>query len=319
MDTNNNAVAPATAGAVQTASAEAKPNSGLVKAKANIPECRVLKRLEDRSEESVLSTIRNMTGDPDFAQKFVTYTKIQVRNSWRKDAAGKWYNLFDKVPLDSVLECLYKAARRGVLPDGYNAYLVVYTGKNPRCQLLIDYKGLCDCAIADGICSDIGATEACENDILEISWGEVSRFEIDPKKPRGEIIGCVAWAILPNGRRKSIFVDLDTLEAIRACAQSDNIWKAWTVEMYKKSAIRRLFKTMRNSPRMRSLMEADNEDFDLDRAERRAERAEKPRVKSLAGSAPVLPPPDNAGSESGEGEAGAEAEAEGAEAEPVFA
>ena len=315
METNNNAVASATAGAVQTASAEQKPNSGLVKAKATIPECRVLKRLEDRSEDSVLSTIRNMTGDPDFAQKFITYTKIQVRNSWRKDASGKWYNLFDKVPLDSVLECLYKAARRGVLPDGYNAYLVVYTGKNPRCQLLIDYKGLCDCAIADGVSTDIGATEVCANDIIELSWGEVSRFEIDPKKPRGEIIGCVAWALLPNGRRKSIFVDLETLEAIRACAQSDNIWRAWTVEMYKKTAIRRLFKTMRNSPRMRSLMEADNEDFDLDRAERSMERHEKPRVKSLAGAAPVLPSPD-----SGEGEPdGIMAEAVEAEAEPVFA
>lgn len=315
METNNNAVAPATAGAVQTASAEQKPNSGLVKAKSVIPECRVLKRLEDKSEESVLSTIRNMTGDPDFAQKFITYTKIQVRNSWRKDASGKWYNLFDKVPLDSVLECLYKAARRGVLPDGYNAYLVVYTGKDPHCQLLIDYKGLCDCALADGVCSDIGATEVCENDILEISWGEVSRFEIDPKKPRGSVIGCVAWAILPNGRRKSVFVDLKTLEDIRACAQTDKIWRVWTVEMYKKTAIRRLFKTMRNTPRMRSLMEADNEDYDLDRDERSTERHGKPRVKSLAGAAPVLPSPD-----SGEGEPdGGMAEAVEAEAEPVFA
>lgn len=315
MSEQTKAVATVQGAEVKKTDNASKPNSGLVKARAAIPECKVLKRLEDQSADGILDTITNMTGDPDFAKKFVAYTKIQVRNSWRKgtDKDGKpiWYNLFDKVPIDSVLDCLYKAARRGVLPDGYNAYLVCYVGKDPRCQLLVDYKGLCDCAIADGICQDVGAMEVCENDIIEITFGEVSRFEVDPRKPRGSVIGCVAWAILPNGRRKSVYLDLETLEFIRQHAQTDKIWGQWTVEMYKKTAIRRLFKTMRNSPRMRSLIEADNEGFDLDKHEEEEPRRSRTtaKVKLLSGATEALPPP-------------AEEPVEGevvAEPEPVFA
>ena len=300
MNKTMTAVTTTTGTATTPGDASAKPNSGMVKAKAVIPECKVLKRLEDQGEDGILATITNMTGDPDFAKKFVTYTKIQVRKSWKKgtDAEGNpvWFNLFDKVPVDSVLECLYSAARRGVLPDGYNAYLVVYTGKDPRCQLLVDYKGLCDCAIADGIAQDVGAMEVRDNDIIEITFGEVSRFEVDPRKPRGEVIGCVAWAILPNGRRKSVYVELEELEAIRRCAQTDMIWAKWTVEMYKKSAIRRLFKTMRNSPRLRALMEADDESYNLDQPRAGAARSERGRtkVKLLSGETNALPAPEEA-------------------------
>ena len=47
---------------VKVSAQPAKPNSGLVKAKATIPECKVLKRLEDQSEDGILKTIENMTG-----------------------------------------------------------------------------------------------------------------------------------------------------------------------------------------------------------------------------------------------------------------
>lgn len=303
METKETAVAT-------TTGTKTPPNSGMVKARSAIPECKVLKRLDDTSADGVLDTITNMTGDPDFAKKFVTYVKIQVRKAWKKDEKGNWVNSFDKVPLDSVLECMYSAARRGVLPDGYNAYLVVYLGKNPRCQLLVDYKGLCDCAIADGICTDVDACEVRENDEIELSFGEVTKFNIDPKKPRGEIIGCVAYAILPNGRRKTKFIDIDELEQIRACAQSDNIWSAWTAEMYKKSAIRRLFKTMRNSPRLKAMLDVDNEDFDLERSEPSARHQPTAKVKSLSGHIPAL---GNAA------EKVEEVAEEAVEAEPVFA
>lgn len=300
---------PATT-AVQSLKTDTPPNSGTVKARAVIPECKVMKRLEDQGEDGILKTIENMTGDVDFAKKFIMYTKIQVRNSWRRAGDGSWYNLFDKVPVDSVLECLYGCARRKVLPDGYNAYLVVYLGKNPKCQLLVDYKGLCDMAIAEGICQDVGACEVRENDDIEIDFGEVTHFKIDPKHQRGNVIGCVAFAILPNGRRKTIFVDIDELEKIRACAQSDNIWQGWTAEMYKKSAIRRLFKTMQNTPRLRALMDADNEDYQLSQHEQAPRK--RASVKSLAGSpAAALPPPETV-------EVG-EPDAIPAEPEPVFA
>ena len=83
------------------------------------------------------------------------------------------------------------------------------------------------------------------------------------------------------------------------------------MEMYKKTAIRRLFKTMRNSPRMRTLIEADNESFDWDKNEEAEPRRTRTtaKVKLLSGATEALPPP-------------AEEPAEGevvAEPEPVFA
>lgn len=272
------------------ASNEARPDSGKVVAKKVNLECAALSRLEATGADSMVENITNMTGDPDFAQKFIAFAKIQIKNAWKKDkATGKWTNDFNLVPLDSVLECLYSCARRKVLPDGHNAYLVVYTGKNPRCQLLVDYKGLIDTAIAEGIIIDCDAKEARENDIVEISFGEVTRFDINPKKPRGEIIGCCAYAILPNGRRKTVYLDKEELVQIRECAQTDEVWGPWLAEMYKKSAIRRLFKTTRNTPRMTALMQADNDTFDLGEARPigAQKRGKEAPVRSLSGNAPA--------------------------------
>ena len=291
--------------------ANAKPTAGkvAVATKGGMPEVKILARLEATGKDSILETITNMTGDPDFGKKFVTYTKIAVQNAWKRDkVSGKWTNPFSVVPLESILQCLYSAARRKILPDGYNAYLVAYTGKDPRCQLLIDYKGLVDTAIAEGIFEDVGAEMACENDEIAISFGEVTRFDIDPKRERGAAIGCVAWGILPSGRRKTIFVTMKDLEKIHDCAQTEEVWGNWGDEMYKKSAIRRLFKTARNSPRLNAMMAQDNEAFDLTPKETTASEprrlAKESPVRAVAGDAPAML---------------AKPEAEAEEAEPVEA
>lgn len=243
---------------------QAIPNSGLVKAQKVNPQCKVLAKIEAKGDNDFLSMIRVLSGDDTFAEQFITCVKIAIRKNWRKDENGRLYNLFDKVPLDSVLEKLYYCAKRKILPDGYNAHLVVYLGKDPKCELVIDFKGFIDTAEKEGLVIDVDAEVVKENDEIEINFGEVTKFSINPKIDRGKVIGAVAYAILPNGRRKTKFVDLEDLEKIRKCAKTDMIWKAWTDEMYKKTAIRRLFKTMRTTPRLRELMEIDNESYDLE-------------------------------------------------------
>lgn len=276
-----------------------RPNTeNKVQVKKNTKADIIMKRLDDTSPDGIMAMVTAMTGDNDFGKKFVTYAKLQIKNGWKQDkATGKWTNSFNLVPVESVFECLMACARRKVLPDGYNAYLAVYAGRNPRCQLLVDYKGLIDTAIAEGIVQDVNAKEVRENDDIEIDFGEVTKFKIDPRKPRGEIIGCVAYAILPNGRRKSVFLDLAELKQIRDCAQTDDIWGSWEVEMYKKSAIRRLFKTTRNTPRMNALMEIDNYSYEPAAAKPlpSAKGKESP-VPMLAGTpAPALPAPEAEG------------------------
>ena len=286
-----------------------RPNTeNKVQVKKNTHADLIVKRLEDTSPDGILAMVTDMTGDKDFGKKFVTYAKLQIKNGWKQDkATGKWTNAFNLVPVESVFECLMACARRKVLPDGYNAYLAVYAGRNPRCQLLVDYKGLIDTAIAEGIVQDVNAKEVRENDDIEIDFGEVTKFKIDPRKPRGEIIGCVAYAILQNGRRKSVYLDLSELRQIRDCAQTEEVWGPWEIEMYKKSAIRRLFKTTRNTPRMNALIEIDNDSFELSNAKPfpRAKGKESP-VPMLAGApAPALPAPE------------AEPEEPAPEAEPI--
>lgn len=307
---NNTAVAKTAANT--PAPATQRPNSGMVKAQTAMHEVKVLAKLEASGPNSFMQMIENMTGDPDFALKFITNTKFQIRNAWKQEG-GKWVNPFNSIPTDSILEELMEGARRKICPDGYNAYLVAYLGKNPRCQLLVDYKGLCDTALAEKICLDIGAKEVCENDDIELDFGEVSRFKIDPKSPRGNVIGCVAWAILPSGRRKSVYLDFDELKQIEGCAQTNEVWGPWAREMYKKSAIRRLFKTMQNTPRMQAMCELDNRSFDMKKARAIPRAAKQSPVRSIAGDIPASLPAPVAPADPA-----AETPAEVVEAEPVF-
>lgn len=250
--------------------APARPNAGpTIPVKQNsapsIPKLQILQRLADGSDDGLPAIIRQLSGgDELFVEKFIVCVKNQVNKGWKR-VGNAWINPFQSVPLQSVLDCLYKCATRKILPDGYNAYLVPYCGKNPTCSLQIDYKGLVDCAIREGIVIDADAKEIRENDDFVWNCGEVERFSIDFRKPRGAIIGVCAWAILPNGRKKFHPMSMDEIAEVRGCARDTSIWDKWPAEMAKKSAIRRLFKTLRNSPAVQNLLDMDNENFDLDR------------------------------------------------------
>lgn len=240
-------------------------------------EVAILTRLADESPDGLVAQIAQMSGDPMFTRKFVQCVKNAVTKAWKKGYDGKWTNPFQVVPLNSVLDCLWKCAERRILPDGYNAYLVCYCGKNPTCQLLIDYKGMIDTAVKEGIIIDGNADVVCENDEFVWNCGEVERWTFDFRKPRGKVCGACAWVVLPNGRKKWAWVDLEELTKIRGCVRDTSIWDTWTREMYKKTAIRRIFKTTRNTPAMSALMEADNEAYDLD----------KPSERNYGGDTPV--------------------------------
>lgn len=233
-------------------------------------QCAILSKLEDTSKSSYLEDVAQMTGDEKFARQFVTYAKLAIKNHWKRGPKGEWENRFNLIPMDKIFEALNFCANRRVMIDGHHASLVPRLGKNPTAQVMVSYQGLIDTAAKEGIIEDCWAMEVRENDIIELSFGQVSRFDVDPKKTRGSIIGCVAFADLPNGKRKSVYLNIDELEQIRECAETDNVWGTWLVEMYKKSAIRRLFKTMQTSPKIRALMDVDNNAFDLEKGKRGA-------------------------------------------------
>lgn len=255
--------------------------------KANSPaKLAILQRLENGGEDGLPAIIRQLSGGDDlFADKFVVCVKNQVNKGW-KQIGNNWINPFQTIPVQSVLECLYKCASRKILPDGYNAYLVPYNGKNPTCSLQIDYKGLIDCAIREGIIIDADAKEVRENDDFVWNCGEVERFTFDFRKPRGKVCGVCAWAILPNGRKKWHWMDAEEIAEIRSCVRDTGIWDKWATEMAKKSAIRRLFKTLRNSPAVNDLLELDNDNFE-DVRQTASAPASAPRSRRQSSRVPV--------------------------------
>lgn len=257
-------------------------------------EVAILKRLADESPEGLAAQITQMTGDPMFTRKFVQCVKNAVTAAWKMKQDGTWYNPFQVVPLNSVLDCLYECASRHILPDGYNAYLVCYCGKNPTCQLLVDYKGMVDTAVKEGIVQDANADVVCENDTFVWDCGDVVKWTFDFRKPRGRVMGACAWAVLPDGRKKWVYVPMEDLQKIRACVRDTGIWDKWTDEMYKKTAIRRLFKTTRNTPAMNAIMDMDARNYDLDKGDARDYGTTKVRnVLGTTKTSAALPPPDN--------------------------
>ena len=261
------AVVPAN-GAVAAAkpATPAKGTMSVAKKGTALPECQLITRLEDRGADSLRKVILQLSGnDPLFVEKFAECCKMQVNRHWKRNEKKEWTNPFLLIPLNSQLEALYKCASRKILPDGYNANLVPYIGRDEKkVEVVIDYKGLVDCAIREGIILDADAKEVCENDTFEWNCGEVTRWTFDFRKPRGKICGYCGWVIMPDNRKKWHYMDCEEISQVRACAKTQKIWDKWVGEMSKKTVIRRMFKTIRNTPALVAMMDVDNDSFDLD-------------------------------------------------------
>lgn len=259
------------AGAGTTTQKPTKPaaNSMEVTKKGTVRrEAEIITRLKDKdAADGLYQIILQMTGgDTLFVDKFVQCCKMQVDSAWKRTPDGKgWTNPYLVIPINEQIKALYKCAAKRVLPDGYNCYLVPYIGRDEkRLDVQVDYKGIIDCLVKEGIIIDCGAKEVCANDDFDWDLGEVTRWHIDFRKARGGCIGFCSWAVLPSGRKKWEFMPLDEIADVRKCAKTEYVWKRWEGEMAKKTVIRRLFKTLPNTPKLRGLLELDNEAFDME-------------------------------------------------------
>lgn len=229
------------------------------------PEVAIIKRIAENGPDSLRAVILDMTHDELFVDKFVQCVKMQVMKHWKARPDGTWWNPFLEIPANEQISALYRCAARKVLPDGYNANLVPYLGRDvKRVDVQVDYKGLVDCAVRDGIILDADAKEFCENDDFLWDCGEVKRWVIDFRKPRGAVLGYCGWVVLPDGRKKWHTMTMDEISDVARCARSTNIWERWGGEMAKKTVIRRMFKTLRNTPAVNALMDLDNDAFDVE-------------------------------------------------------
>lgn len=173
--------------------------------------------------------------------------------------------------LPSFYNAILKAGRSGIMPDGVNAFLIPY---GSECTLQFSYRGLCDMAIRKGIALKFSADVVRKNDVFRWSDGELKEHTILSwdEEERGDIVGVWVRAYLPDSDGKfnpelhaDCRMSIRECEKIRSKSQNKNgVWAEWFEEMMKKSCLKRLFKTMQNTPEIAELINEDNKEFVLD-------------------------------------------------------
>ena len=165
-----------------------------------------------------------------------------------------------------------KAARFGIMPDGVNAYLIPY---GTECQLQFSYRGLCDMAIRYGIAIKFASDIVRENDMFKWTNGEL--VEHTPAgwddEERGKIVGVWVRAYLNSADHVDQRMSFKEIEQVRSKSQNpDGVWAEWYEEMAKKACLKRLFKTMQNTPVLSEAIETDNASYGLNATQERAKR-----------------------------------------------
>jgi recombination protein RecT len=162
----------------------------------------------------------------------------------------------------SVVRATTKLAQLGLEPTGKHggAYLVKY---GQSVQVLPDWRSFRDAAIESGAATDVYAVSVHKNDEYEYGVrGGLESFvhRVDPFSDRGERVGWMFVAILPNGNPAYLPVTMEQINRRKAQGNSGT-WRQWPDEMERKTVIRmgcdqRL--SVRNSRKLADLIAADD-------------------------------------------------------------
>ena len=139
----------------------------------------------------------------------------------------------------ALLDCVLS----GVYPDGQQATLIAY-GKEVKLEIMI--QGIIKSALRSNIAKKIVTRSVYESDDLFVSIDDSGKqffdHKINIKKERGELIAAYAVITLQNDEVITELLRSEDIAECRAAAKTDMVWKRWTGEMARKSALRRAFK-----------------------------------------------------------------------------
>jgi recombination protein RecT len=174
----------------------------------------------------------------------------------------------------SFFQCLLTLSQLGLEPDGRNAHLIPFENRKRgvvECQLIIDYKGLVDLAMRSGKLASIHADKVCANDVFEYDRGEITKHQIDFRKPRGEAYAYYAIARFtdPTSVPKCEVMAKEDVDKIRQRSRAKEYgpWVTDYDEMAKKTVFRRLSKWLQLSPEYRDALEIDADKLEEHRFE----------------------------------------------------
>lgn len=160
---------------------------------------------------------------------------------------------------DSVLKSVMTAASLGLEPGGAlgEAYLVAYRDKKRNthvCQFIPGYQGMIALARRSGQVASIEARVVREKDRFFCRYGLEPSLEHEPNlsDEPGELRAVYAVAHLRGGGTQFEVMSRAQVDKIRARSRSgkEGPWETDYEEMARKTAIRRLFKTLPKSIEM---------------------------------------------------------------------
>jgi len=181
----------------------------------------------------------------------------------------------DKCDQQSIARCLLDLAQLGLEPDGRFAHLLAFRNNKRNtyeCQLIVDYRGYVQLAYRSGMVKSIYADVVHEGDDFAFERGHVVRhtkweWRSKSSRPemRGALIGVYASVYLVNGGEAHLALTVDEVNAVRARSKSrdDGPWKTDFEAMARKTAFKRLTKWIPLSAEIRSALEADDDDIDV--------------------------------------------------------
>lgn len=209
-----------------------------------------------------------------------------------------------KADRKSLWNACVRAAQDGLLPDGKEGALVIYntkikdkeTGRDnwvSAVQWMPMVSGILKKARNSGEIASILARVVYEGDTFR-NWiddeGEHIQYEASPTQNREVVRFVFAMAKLKTGEIKVETLTPADVEKIREVSKSKDRgpWVSWWEEMAKKSAIRRLAKTLPMSTDLDDIIRRDDELYEFKNKEATTARIGSINDRLTALAAPVL-------------------------------
>lgn len=161
----------------------------------------------------------------------------------------------------SLFASCLKCAADGLVPDGREAALVLFSGK---VQYMPMFAGIQKRVRNSGEVASLQAHVIYENDKFLIRRGLSETLEHEPLFPgdRGKPIGAYAIAKFKDDSDPVFeIMDLNQIEAVRKVSRSgqNGPWKSWWDEMARKTVFRRLSKWLPMDANVDSVLAHDDE------------------------------------------------------------
>lgn len=157
----------------------------------------------------------------------------------------------DNIDKNTIVSALLHCASDGLLPDGKQSTLIPISGSFTYIPM---YQGLIEIAYRGGAIRSLNAHIIYDNDTFDVQMGTEERIIHNPNMLKnGEKIAVYAVATLNSGGKIHCLLKRDEIELIRSNqvkkmkSPEESPWVKHEDEMWKKTAIRRLYKILPKS------------------------------------------------------------------------